>query len=321
MSELRFAVITTTHESTFDYLPFCVESVQAQAAYAPGNYSYRHVVVNDGSERTRNYLDVIAREDPNILPVNLRENQGQLLALRAGELALINMSVDALDSGIPMKRTLPNYSVIVDGDDGLTPTALYDYSKVVQVQWNETRTLPGMMFGTAVILDGHGRELDDVPHMPGYNNIPDTSDGDSFLLRMKECNHLPSKPALRFEFLSSCLSNIPNTLNGNRITCVDWLLAIDGLRLSRRQRGSISGYVRMPVATSYYRVRLGQSSVIDSANGTWEEERLHLVEGQFDPFSDVDKVTLEMCRKLGWTPSRRVLDELLAAEEQRKAVA
>jgi hypothetical protein len=316
MSELRFAVLTTTHEETYDYLPFCVESVRAQAADAPGRYSYRHVIINDGSERTREYLDTEAEHDPNILPVHLAENQGQLLALKAGELAVMDLSAEALDKGISPKRTLPNYYVMVDGDDGLTPTALRDYSQVVEDQWDKEKTLPGMMFGQAVIIDEHGQELDDVPHIPGYKNIPDTVDSDAFFARMTESNHLPSKPALRFEFLSLGLSNIPRTVEGKRITCADWLLALEGLRQSRRPWAPISGYVHMPVATSYYRVRPGQASIADSVNGDWERERRKLVEGPFDPRKDPEGITLEMYRVLGWVPSRKLLSELLATEAQ-----
>jgi hypothetical protein len=288
----KFGILTTTHEGTYDYLPYCIETVQEQARYEPDHYTYLHVIVNDGCERTRNYLNTEAECDPHILPVHLEENQGQTMALKAGELALMNISRDiCANEGIPVTQTYPNYFLIVDGDDGLTPNALLDYSNAALEQWRKTRTIPGIMFGQATIIDEHGQQLDDVPHMPGYNKIPDTTDIDSFLIRMNECNHLPSKPAIRWELFN--ISGIPCEINGDRVTCADWLLALNGLKHCNNIWRIVAGYVHIPTSTSYYRVRSGQSSFTNSTNGTWERERAALVEGHFDPFTPMEPLSIE----------------------------
>ncbi len=309
----KFAILTATHEGTFDYLPYCIESARAQVIDGPDQYTYQHVIVSDGSERAWEYTKAEAERDSRIVPVYLEENQGQVAALRAGELALINASLDALHSrGEHVNETYPNYFIVVDGDDGLTPTALSDYSETSRQQWKTTGTIPGVMFGQAVIIDEHGKTLDDVPHIPGYNNIPDTSDVDSFLAHMKVCNHLPSKPAFHWEFFH--LSRIPPMINGERVVCVDWLLALSGLKMCRIKQQPISGYVHMPTATSYYRVRSGQASLSESANGAWERERVALVNGEFDPFAPESGAILEACQTLGLTPSRLALREMMAFE-------
>jgi hypothetical protein len=168
-----------------------------------------------------------------------------------------------------------------------------------------------MMFGRAAIIDEQNRPLNDVPHMPGYNNIPDTTDFNSFVREMKVCNHLPSKPAIRWEYFT--IGGMPTMVDGERVTCVDWLLALNALHAIKSSKSVIQGYVDMPQTTSYYRVRSGQMSVADIENGAWERERTCLVEGSFDPLRPTG-LTLQDYRILGWAPSRDVLRQLMEVE-------
>jgi glycosyltransferase involved in cell wall biosynthesis len=266
MGAPRFGILTSTHNRAEDYLPFCVESVQNQKLEDPlGNQiTYRHIIVDDGStDGTRQYLADVAAQDSRILHVPLERNVGLSNALCLGHTALIKELDNLSMQGTPVAETLPHYMLLVDDDDGLTPNALQLYAKACYDRWLQRKRPPAMMFGPATIIDEYGNELPDVPHIPRFNNIPDTDDRWQFFQRMQEDNHIPSKPAISYFLYDDYFSDA-----GYR--CFDWAIARSAL--SHMALDDELEYVAIDEPTSYYRVHPSQNSLQGSTDGTWQEE-------------------------------------------------
>lgn len=266
MAAPRFCVLTATHNRAESYLPFCVESVQNQETEdrLGKQISYRHVIVNDGStDSTQEYLDEVCYQDERILGVTLEHNVGLSRALRIGHTALLKEIAYLIRQGISAAETVPHYMILLDDDDGLTPNALRLYANACHYMYEQRRRPPAMMFGPAIIIDERGNELPDVPHIPGFNNIPDTDDRRRFFRRMQEDNHMPSKPAISYFLYNDYFS-----VRGYR--CFDW--AIARAALTHMARDDDLDYAAIDQPTSYYRVHQGQSSQRGSVDGSWDKE-------------------------------------------------
>ena len=278
MATARFEILTATHNRADDYLPECVESVQRLQLEGPAEHDidFRHTVVDDAStDKTYALLEDVARktatqEHGRIRVIHSPENVGQAAALELGYTAILNEVIYQARQGIPAIDSMPDAFVVLDDDDMITPNALQLYTDTYYQALLRSEPAPGVIFGPAIIIDEHGNELDDVPHMPRYNDVPDTNDLRSFMSRMLECNHVPSKPAIRWPYYQ------PYAI-ADGFKCHDWAIVMKAL--------SAGATIHMvPEPTSYYRVHAGQSSNRRSTDGTWDEEG-EVIRSEYNPLT------------------------------------
>jgi glycosyltransferase involved in cell wall biosynthesis len=285
--------MTATHRKRGDtrlhYLQECVESVQAQESRAPQEYTYRHLIINDGSPdggETAEYLEALVAEDPRVHAVNLRENVGQAFAIELGKTALMKSheGLFALNGTYAkINDFFPGYTIVLDSDDMLIddkPKAdtsraqintLSTYSHHIRHYREKYKRLPCVLFAAAEIIDTDGNLLSDVPHIPRYNNIPDTSDPVRFFGEMLLCNHLPSKPAISSTV--SLLSSL-GLRHVRAASCYDWITAMHAFaKEDGEDYVDISRADTMSWPTSIYRVHDDQISIQNQKTGRWDQVR------------------------------------------------
>lgn len=153
---LNFTVIVTAYDNAA-FLPACLESVAHQTHPA-----WRCVVVNDASpDETSQVAHRFADADERFLVIDLPENRGLHLARKVG--------IEACQDG---------YSLFLDADDELAPTALERFAAVLEEHGDN---LPDMLhFGIDVVADGVSDE--EARSFADYINAP-TSFLDASALR------------------------------------------------------------------------------------------------------------------------------------------